>query len=131
MRLDDWIPMAVAQGTEQRVRARVFIASVWLLAALILIAAIVRFYASPMSGASIAAVGTAVLLLVCAPWILRRSGQLTTTALILPSILLGLVLAVASENGGIQAPVIIAAPLVPVTAAYFCGWRAGLLYTVQ
>jgi len=129
MRLDDWIPMAVAQGTEQRVRARVFIASVWLLAALILIAAIVRFNASPMSGASIAAVGTAVLLLVCAPWILRRSGQLTTTALILPSILLCLVLVVASENGGIQAPVIIAAPLVPVTAAYFCGWRAGLLYT--
>ena len=129
MRMDHWIPTALMPDTEQRVRARVFVASVWLLAALILIAAVVRFNASPMSGASLAAIGSATLLLVLAPWILRRSGQLTTTALILPSVLLGLVLAVANENGGIQAPVIIAAPLVPVTAAYFCGWRAGLLFT--
>ena len=129
MRLDYWIPITLRQDTEQRVRARVFIASVWLLAVLILIAGVVRFNASPMSGASMAAIGTAILLLACAPWILHRSGQLTTTALILPSVLLGLVLAVANENGGIQAPVIIAAPLVPVTAAYFCGWRAGLLFT--
>ena len=129
MPMDHWVPIALMQDTEQRVRARVFIASVWLLAALILVAALIRYNASPMSSASIAAIGTAILLLICAPWILRRSGQLTTTALILPSVLLGLVVAVANQNGGIQAPVIIAAPLVPVTAAYFCGWRAGLLYT--
>ena len=129
MRMDHWIPLALMPDTEQRVRARVFIASVWLLAALILIAGIVRFTAAPMSGTSIAAIGSAIVLLAGAPWILRRTGQLGTTALILPSVLLGLVLAVANENGGIQAPVIIAAPLIPVTAAYFCGWRAGLLYT--
>lgn len=129
MRLDHWIPLALMPDTEQRVRARVFIASVWLLAGLILIAGALRFNAAPMSALSIAAISATVVLLTGAPWILRQTGQLTTTALILPTVLLGLVLAVASENGGIQAPVIIAAPLIPVTAAYFCGWRAGLLYT--
>lgn len=128
MQLDLWIPKALMQDSEVRVRARIFIAASWLLAGLILVAAAVRWSAAPMSHATMAAIGLAVLILLISPSILRRTGRLALTGLILPTVLLVMALAIAHQNGGIQAPVIIAIPLVPVTAAYFCGWRAGLIY---
>lgn len=130
MRILDWfLPEPAADAATSR-RGRILLGSALGLVLIVAVGLGVRLAISELHPAVVALDLGCILVFLAVPWLLRASGSLDAAG---SAAILGLLLLVVAPGfivGGLDVPVLMAAPVLPVAATYLLGFRAGMLQVV-
>jgi len=121
-----WLDGILPEDLERRsgfqpVQVRVVVMGSFVMAAATAVALLSRLLVAPMHPVAIAAAGGAALAFAAAPFLLRLTGSVRLAGTVILTFLVTALWIISFFGGGLGAPILLFAPVIPFAAAFFFG----------
>lgn len=123
--LDVFLPPGCRDGVDRQ-RGRILVALAFGLGTMAALGAVLRQNVARFHPAALALLVLCVGVFLLTPWLFRATGAWRTASLLLVLAFGALIVGAGALAGGVDAPVMVALPLVPILTSILLGARAGL-----